>query len=61
MEDVLQEICKVNDMKEAYMLCEVYDFIALIEAETSAKLKRIVLGIRGVKYVLSTLTLMAIS
>jgi len=36
MEDVLQEIGKVNGGKEAYTLYGVYAIIAVIEDETSA-------------------------
>ena len=60
MENVLQKTCKIDGVKEAYMLYGIYDIIALVEANTIEKLKEIVLHIRMVKYVLSTLTLIVV-
>jgi DNA-binding Lrp family transcriptional regulator len=60
-EEVLAELKKVNEVKEAYMVYGVYDIIARIQAETMEKLKEIVSWkIRRLDKVRSTLTMLVI-
>jgi len=60
-EEVLAELRKVNEVKEAYMVYGVYDIIARIQAETMEKLKEIVSWkIRRLDKVRSTLTMIVI-
>jgi len=61
MESVLEKIKEIEGVKEAYMLYGVYDIVAVVKPETTEELKGIILRIRTVKHVLSTLTLTAIS
>lgn len=57
MEDVLQVLNDLPNVKEAYMVYGVYDIIAKVEAETMTKLKEIVTWkIRRIDKVRSTLT-----
>lgn len=57
MEDVLQVLNGLPNVKEAYMVYGVYDIIAKVEAETMTKLKEIVTWkIRRIDKVRSTLT-----
>jgi DNA-binding Lrp family transcriptional regulator len=61
METVLEEIKKLEGVKEAYMLYGVYDIIATINAGNIEELKAIILKIRKNEYVSSTLTLLVVS
>ena len=61
MEHVLEKIREIECVEEAYMLYGVYDILAEVKTETTEELKEIILRIRAVKHVLSTLTLMAVS
>jgi len=61
MEPVLEKIREIKCVEEAYMLYGVYDILAEVKTETTEELKEIILRIRTVKHVLSTLTLMAVS
>ena len=61
METVLDEIEKLEGVKEAYMLYGVYDIIALIKAGNIEELKATILKIRKNEYVSSTLTLLVVS
>jgi DNA-binding Lrp family transcriptional regulator len=54
---VLHRIGAIEGVEEAYRIWGVYDIIAAIKAETTEELKRIILNIRKVKHVSSTLTL----
>jgi DNA-binding Lrp family transcriptional regulator len=57
MEDVLQVLDDLPNVKEAYMVYGVYDIIAKVEAESMTKLKEIVTWkIRRIDKVRSTLT-----
>mgnify|MGYP003565904341 CR=1 FL=1 len=57
MEDVLQVLDGLPNVKEAYMVYGVYDIIAKVEAESMTKLKEIVTWkIRRIDKVRSTLT-----
>lgn len=60
-EEVLQEITKVEGVKEAYTVYGVYDIIVKIGAETMDKLKEIVTwNIRRINKVRSTLTMIVV-
>ena len=60
-EEVLNELKKVKNVKEAYIVYGVYDIIAKVEAETMDKLKEIITwNIRRLEKVRSTLTMMVI-
>ena len=61
MEYVLEKIKEIDSVEEAYMLYGVYDIVAVIKVETNEELKGIILDIRSVKHVLSTLSLMVVS
>ena len=57
---VLEKIGAVKGVEEAYRTFGVYDIVAVVKAETTEELKGIILNIRKVKHVLSTLTLMVV-
>ena len=57
---VLERIGEIEGVEEAYRIWGVYDIIAVVKAETIEELKGIILHIRKVKHVLSTLTLMIV-
>jgi len=57
---VLERIGEVEGVEEVYRTFGVYDIVAVIKAETTEDLKGIILHIRTVKGVLSTLTLMVV-
>jgi DNA-binding Lrp family transcriptional regulator len=57
MEQVLQVLNDIPNVKEAYMVYGVYDIIAKVEADSMTKLKEIVTWkIRRIDKVRSTLT-----
>jgi len=56
-QQVIDELRKVQNVKEAYLVYGVYDAVAKIEAETMDKLKEIVTWkVRRLEKVRSTLT-----
>ena len=57
---VLDSIEEIEGVEEAYRIWGIYDIIAVVKAETTEELKGIILHIRNVKHVLSTLTLMVV-
>ncbi|MDH5771325.1 MAG: Lrp/AsnC ligand binding domain-containing protein [Candidatus Bathyarchaeota archaeon] len=57
---VLERIGEIEGVEEAYRLFGVYDIVAVVKAETNEELKGIILQIRTVKHVVSTLTLMVV-
>jgi DNA-binding Lrp family transcriptional regulator len=57
---VLYRIGEIEGVEEAYRIWGVYDIIAVVKAETIEELKGIMLQIRKVKHVLSTLTLLVV-
>ena len=57
MESVLENIIEVDGVEEAYMLYGVYDIFAKINAENTEAVKKVVLNIRRLEHILSTLTL----
>jgi len=54
---VLERIGEVEGVEEAYRTFGVYDIVAVVKAETTEELKEIILHIRTVKHILSTITL----
>ena len=57
---VLDRIEEIEGVEEAYRIWGIYDIIAEVKAETTEEIKGIVLHIRNVNQVLSTLTLMVV-
>jgi len=59
--EVLRELRKVTNVKEAYLVYGVYDIIVKVEAESMDRLKEIVTGsIRRSDKVRSTLTMIVV-
>jgi DNA-binding Lrp family transcriptional regulator len=58
---VLERIGEIEGVEEAYRVFGVYDIVAVVKAKTTYKLKGIILRIRTVKHVKSTLTLFGVS
>ena len=59
--DVLGELKKIDNVKEAYVVYGVYDIIAKVEADTMDKLKSMVTWrIRRLDKVRSTLTMIVV-
>ena len=58
---VLKRIGEIEGVKEAYRVFGVYDIVAVVKAETTDELKGIILHIRTVKHVVTTLTLTTVS
>jgi len=57
-DEVLKELKKIENVKEAYVVYGVYDIVAKVEAETMDKLKEVVTWkIRRLDKVRSTLTM----
>ena len=57
-EEVLRELKKLGNIKEAYLVYGVYDIVAKIEAETMEKLKELTsFKVRRLNKVRSTLTM----
>ncbi|MGD8506630.1 MAG: Lrp/AsnC ligand binding domain-containing protein [Candidatus Bathyarchaeota archaeon] len=60
-EEVLNELNKVEGVKEAYVVYGVYDIVAKISADTMDKLKDIVTwNVRRLNKVRSTLTMIVV-
>ena len=59
--EVLDELRKINEVKESYMVYGVYDVVATVSADTMEKLKEIVTWkVRRLDKVRSTLTMIVI-
>ncbi len=59
--DVLTELKKIENVKEAYVVYGVYDVVAKVEADTMEKLKSMVTWrIRRLDKVRSTLTMIVV-
>ena len=59
--EIVREMKKINEVKEAYVIYGTYDVIAKVEADTMDKLKDTVSSkIRGLDKVRSTLTTIVI-
>jgi len=60
-DDVLKELKKIPNVKEAYVVYGVYDIVGKVEAETMDKLKEIITWkIRRLEKVRSTLTMIVV-
>ncbi|AFH42796.1 Lrp/AsnC ligand binding domain-containing protein [Fervidicoccus fontis] len=60
-EEVFNDITKINEVTEAYVVYGVYDVIAKVEADTMDKLKEIIAShIRKLPKVRSTLTMIVV-
>lgn len=61
-EEILQELKKIPNVREAYVVYGVYDIVAKVEAENMDKLKEVVSWrIRRLDKVRSTLTMLVVS
>ena len=61
-EEIVQELKKIPNVREAYVVYGVYDIVAKVEAESMDKLKEIVSWrIRRLDKVRSTLTMLVVS
>ncbi len=61
-EEILQELKKIPNVKEAYVVYGVYDIVAKVEAENMDKLKEIISWkIRRLDKVRSTLTMLVVT
>ena len=58
---VLERIREIKGVEEAYRLYGIYDIVAVVKAKTTEELKGIIRHIRTVKYIKSTMILIAIS
>ncbi len=62
MEETLNALTKISNVKEAYMVYGVYDIVAKVEAESMTQLKEIVTWkIRRLDTVKSTLSMIVMS
>jgi len=60
-DEVLKELRKMDNVKEAYVVYGVYDIVAKVEAETMDKLKEVVTWkVRRLNKVRSTLTMIVV-
>lgn len=61
-EEILEELKKIPNVKEAYVVYGVYDIVVKVEAENMDKLKEVVSWrIRRLDKVRSTLTMLVVS
>jgi len=61
VEAVLEELREIEAVKEAYMVYGVYDIIAEVKAGNVEELNDMILNIRRLNHISSTLTLLVIS
>ena len=61
VEEVLDELREIEAVKEAYMVYGVYDIIAEVKAGNAEELKDMILNIRRLNHISSTLTLLVVS
>ena len=61
VEAVLEELREIEAVKEAYMVYGVYDIIAKVKAGNVEELNDMILNIRRLNHISSTLTLLVIS
>ena len=61
MEYVLEKIREIECVEEAHMVYGVYDIVVVIKVEINEELKGIILRIRTVEHILSTLSLIVVS
>jgi len=58
--DVLEDLKNIPDVREAFMLYGVYDIIILLEADTLEDLKELIMEIKQMEKVRSTLSMIVI-
>ena len=58
--DVLEALKDIPEVREAFKVYGVYDIIILVEADTVGKLKELILEIRQMKKVRSTLMMIVV-
>ena len=59
--EVVNDLKKIPEVKEVYMVYGVYDIVAKIEADSMDKLKEVITSnIRGLENVRSTLTMIVV-
>ncbi len=61
VEAVLEELREIEAVKEAYMVYGVYDIIAKVKAGNVEELNDMILNVRRLNHISSTLTLLVIS
>ena len=61
VEEVLDELREIEGVKEAYMIYGVYDIIVEVKAGTAEELTDMILNIRRLNHISSTLTLLVVS
>jgi DNA-binding Lrp family transcriptional regulator len=61
VEAVLEELREIEAVKEAYMVYGVYDIITKVKAGNVEELNDMILNIRRLNHISSTLTLLVIS
>ena len=61
VEVVLKDIKEINGVEEAYIIYGVHDIIAEVEAENDNELWAIMIKIRRLQHILSTITLQVVS
>jgi len=60
-DEALKQLKKIENVKEAYSIYGIYDIVARVEAETTDSLREVITSkVRKLKWVRSTLTMMAI-
>jgi DNA-binding Lrp family transcriptional regulator len=58
--DVLRELREMDGVVEAYVVDGVYDVVVVLEAESLDDLRNVILKVRGMDNVQSTLTMIAV-
>jgi DNA-binding Lrp family transcriptional regulator len=58
---VLKDIKEINGVEEAYIIYGIYDVIAEVKAENENDLWAIIIKIRRLQHILSTITLQVVS
>jgi DNA-binding Lrp family transcriptional regulator len=58
--DVLRELREMDGVVEAYVVDGVYDVVVVLEAESLDDLRKVILKVRGMDNVQSTLTMIAV-
>ena len=61
VEMVLEDVKEIKGVEEAYIIYGVYDIIAEVKAENDYELWAIIIKIRKLKHLLSTITLQVVS
>jgi len=59
-DEVLEALGDIQDVKEAYSIYGIYDLLARIEKETREGLRELVIKIRSIENVRSTITMICL-